>query len=56
MVTKAESDAEQCRGRTSTGERCKRLLLDEDYCTQHYEQGEYERELESAYLWHAWPT
>jgi len=45
-------DTKQCRGITRTGERCKRQLADEEYCAWHYEQGEYERELEHAYAAH----
>ena len=32
--------------------RCKRKLLDKDYCADHYSQGEYERETEHAYAAH----
>lgn len=32
--------------------QCMRMVRDEKYCWQHREQGDYERELESAYAQH----
>jgi hypothetical protein len=50
--TKDNVETEQCRGITRDGTRCERRLLDEDYCPWHWEQGEYERELQHAYAAH----
>lgn len=45
-------NTEQCRGINRDGQRCKRRLADKEYCPWHWEQGEYERELEHAYAAH----
>jgi hypothetical protein len=52
MPNDQHDETEQCHGIRQDGKRCERRLLDEDYCQQHYAQGEYEREVNHAYAAH----